>query len=413
MAHTTEERQQVYRMCRALFSGDGAQLRQKKRVRKVLVKNKSSLQPLFEGMGEEKLVIIAQFLLENRVFESDLQAMLMFPDLFRTSPRRDAQREASEADAAKSVANALVDMTHSEDEDHGLAAVVDPTEGDKRHPVEPGQNDKDSAVTTPPFLLHPIVPSLYPSYLTYSTQHAILTNAQKALEECCFDFASRWFPDAIQQKGWDCASAVELTKWSSIFNKQMSRLPSHAIAPLSAPVTEVLFSTHELRHTAVHRLPTPARGISQMLKAALKLAETLQDHTCAVQLDELASQVDKKIKTMEMTKNILEDRAITQLEAIRRQREELDKQEKGLIEEMMKEDCDHKMLIGRLLEASVEEIFDKEKSYIVEADGSDGAEFEEEVEVQKLNGFKDTIDEAGTIADDVTHEQLVIEQFYL
>ncbi|KZL68385.1 ubiquinol-cytochrome-c reductase cytochrome c1, partial [Colletotrichum incanum] len=409
MAHTTEERQQVYRMCRALFSGDSAQLRQRKRVRKVLVNNKESLQPLFQGMGEEKLVRIVQFLLENRVFESELRATVMFPELFRTSPQRDAQREASEANAARSAANALVDITQSEDDDHVVDPAIGSTEGDGR-PVKPNTNDEAS--TTTPFLLHPDVPSLYPSYLPYSTQHAILTNTQKVLEECCFEFASRWIPDVVQQKGWDCASAVELTKWAKTFDKQMTKLPSDAIATTSSSITDVLYPTHELRHTAVHRLPTPARRISQMLRAALKLAEALQDLTRAAQLEELVSEVDAKIKAMELTKNALEDRALSQLEGIRRQREELDRQEKGLTEEMVKDDHDNKMLIGRLLEASVKEIFEGTKSHTLEEEETDGAEFDEGFRVKKLNGVKNTLNEAPASADDVSQGQLVIEQFY-
>ncbi|GJC79767.1 hypothetical protein ColLi_02605 [Colletotrichum liriopes] len=409
MAHTTREHQQVYRMCRALFSGDGAQLRQKKPVRKVLVNNKNSLQPLFQGMGEEKLIKTVQFLLENRVFESELRAMAMFPDLFRTSPQRDAQREASEADAAKSVANALVDITQSEDDDHKLGPAVGSAEGNG-HPLKPSPDDKASA--PPPFPLHPDLPSLYPSYFPYSTQHAILTNAQKVLEECCFDFANRWIPEVVQQKGWDCASAVELTKWAKTFDKQVTKSLSHAIATTSPSITEALYPTHELRHTAVHRLLTPARRISQMLRAALKLAEALQDFTRAAQLEDLVSEVDVKIKTMELTKNALENRAFTQLEEIRRQREELDRQEKGLIEEMVKEDRDHKALIGRLLEASVKDIFERTRSQTLEAE-TDSADFDEEFMVEKLNGVKGALSEVPSASDDVSQVQLVIEQLYL
>ncbi|KAK1948644.1 hypothetical protein LY78DRAFT_698110 [Colletotrichum sublineola] len=111
MAHTTPELQQVYCMCRPLFSGSNAQLRKKKGIRKILLGNKDSLQPLFAGKSEKKLVATVQSLLENRAFESDLQAKVLFPDLFRTSPQRDAKREASKADVARSAVKFLEEIT--------------------------------------------------------------------------------------------------------------------------------------------------------------------------------------------------------------------------------------------------------------------------------------------------------------
>jgi len=50
-------------------------------------------------------------LLDQRVFESELKAKIAFPELFQTSPARDVQRNESENDAARSVAEALEELT--------------------------------------------------------------------------------------------------------------------------------------------------------------------------------------------------------------------------------------------------------------------------------------------------------------
>ncbi|KAI8228761.1 N-acetyl-6-hydroxytryptophan oxidase ivoB [Colletotrichum sp. SAR 10_86] len=155
-------------------------------------------------------------LLENRLFESDLRAKVEFPELFRTSPQQDAQREASEADAAKSVADCLGEIARFEEEEE--------------------------------------IP-----------------------EEKDLEFLTRPLKDEM---------SIE------------------------------------------------------------------------AQLEELKSELDNKIKAMEMSKNVLEDRAAAGLEEVRRQREELDRQEKQLVLDMLTEDREYKDLVGKLLVASVKDIFE-------------------------------------------------------
>lgn len=108
------EDQEVYRMCRALFSGRSKQLK-KPAIRQTLINNQSALHHLFRRYGEIRLTAMIQSLLKAGAFESDRRAKAMFPELFQTTPQQDAQREASEADAAKSVADILGGMSHPED----------------------------------------------------------------------------------------------------------------------------------------------------------------------------------------------------------------------------------------------------------------------------------------------------------
>ncbi|KAF4878826.1 hypothetical protein CGCSCA1_v002223 [Colletotrichum siamense] len=327
MSYTLEERQRVYRTCRAIFSGDAALFRKPKKIKETLLHNRGSLKHVFQEFGEVKLADIVKQLLENRLFESDLRAKVEFPELFRTSPQQDAQREASEADAAKSVADCLGEIARFEEEEEI------PEEKDLEFFMRQLKDEvgiEETAVA--PTLLKSSIPSLYPSYVPYAAQHVILTTAQTVLEECCFDFANKTIPDALSERGWDCASAVELTKWARILHKELPQ--------------------------AVHRLRTTARGISRLLESAVGLAEALNDVARAAQLEELKSELDGKVKAMEMSKNVLEDRAAAGLEEIRRQREELDRQEKQLVLDMLTEDREYKDLVGKLLVASVKDIFE-------------------------------------------------------
>jgi hypothetical protein len=216
-------------------------------------------------------------------------------------------------------------------------------------------------------------------------QHIILTTVQRILEESCFDFAKRWLPSLVKENGWDCAAAVELTEWTRILAERSGKLPSHAFAQGSIPLNEILFSTHTLRHSAVHRLPNTARSIKKLVEFALRLTETVQDEPRTTQLKELHREIDSKITAMELNKNILEYEFAREFEEIRRQREELDKKEERLRTEIFAGDFENKSLIGSLLEESVKIIFNEEvESY------SDSEEFKDNLTAQndeEINGY--------------------------
>ena len=207
------------------------------------------------------------------------------------------------------------------------------------------------------------LPSLYPSYLPYQTQHLLLSTAQQVLEECCFSFAMTSMPAVLVEKEWDCPAAVELTQWTKLFRRNRGRYQLRELPPelRAEEAPELLTMISNLRHTAVHRLPTTAKGISKLLESAMRLARILGDDLRAAQLEEVWSELNSKIKAMELNKNVLEDTVSCRLQEIQRQREELDRTEKELIRGMLKDDMDNKALVGQLLEDSVRGIFDKEE----------------------------------------------------
>ena len=94
-----------------MFTGPHAQIRKSKKVREVIEQHKGSFEPLIKDFGFNKVVDIVKSLLDQRIFESELQAKIAFPELFQTSAARDVQRNTSENDAARSVAEALEELT--------------------------------------------------------------------------------------------------------------------------------------------------------------------------------------------------------------------------------------------------------------------------------------------------------------
>jgi hypothetical protein len=149
-----------------------------------------------------------------------------------------------------------------------------------------------------------------------------------------------------------------LTKWTRTLAKRCDKVPASAIDNGSeAPLKEVFFSTNELRHTAVHRLPTTARGIHKMIQSASRLAQTLGDHSRATELENLHLEIGSRIRDMELNKNFLENRLDEQLQAISEQRAELDRREREAIATMLQEDQENKLLIGSFLEDAIDTTF--------------------------------------------------------
>ncbi|EED13694.1 conserved hypothetical protein [Talaromyces stipitatus ATCC 10500] len=288
------------------------------------------------------------YLLEKEIFQSDVKAKIEFPELCHSSPSRDAQRAASENNAARSVAEVLEEVASRED-------VI---ESDGEGPTNIAHFNHDIANASTPAEQPSDIISLYPMYFPCHAQYVILSRVQSVLEECCFEFTRKWMPPTLEDGGWDCAAAIELTKWTTRLVKNSEKLPQHAFKLGEAPLSEVLFATHKLRHTAVHRLPATCRGVETLVKSAVSFAETLQDLLRTAQLQDLQLETDSKIKAMELNKNFLEDALSQELQKIQQQREELDMQERELAARIICEDRDNKSLIGNLLENSVNRLFD-------------------------------------------------------
>ncbi|RYO93700.1 hypothetical protein DL762_000905 [Monosporascus cannonballus] len=351
MAQQPVDKRRVYLASRGVFTGDKAHIRKLKTVRKVVEQHKASLRTLIHDLGEEKTIEAVRDLLERRIFESELRAKTEFPELFHSSPSQEIQREASEIDAARSAAEAINEIASVEeaeadtDGEVGDATVVADMAG-ASNPTKPA-----------------ILPSLYPIFIPYKAQHLILNEAQRLLEESCFEFLQKWLPSTLEQKGWECASSIELTKCTRVLARSAAGIPKEAFIDLGdTPLEQILFAANQLRHSAVHRLPNTARGVRDLCKSAVTLATTLGDNIRAIKLEEICHELDDKMETMKLNKNALEITATAGLEEIKRQREELDRREKEIVAQMVREDQENKVFMGVLLEESVDRIL-KEKPY--------------------------------------------------
>jgi hypothetical protein len=115
MAYSSADGRRVFLAYRTVFTGPNAHIRKSKKVREVIEQHRESYKPLIRDFGFDKVADIVKTLLDQRVFESELKAKIAFPELFKTSPARDVQRNESENDAARSVAEAIEELTSASD----------------------------------------------------------------------------------------------------------------------------------------------------------------------------------------------------------------------------------------------------------------------------------------------------------
>ena len=208
----------------------------------------------------------------------------------------------------------------------------------------------DSQQATPKAQQH--IPRLHPVHLPFRTQHKILVSVQTLLEECCLDFGNTWVPDLMEERKWNEAESIELNDWTKRFLKYMKSLPPSAIKTIPGKSrAEVLFMTSVLRHSAVHRLPTSAAGILNILSAAITFAEALNDSERAEKVVKIKTQLEGSIEEIVQHQGLLERKLTDQFEDIARRRAELDELERSSIEEMRATDKKQRTQIGSAFES--------------------------------------------------------------
>ncbi|KAI9728096.1 MAG: hypothetical protein M1834_007812 [Cirrosporium novae-zelandiae] len=179
----------------------------------------------------------------------------------------------------------------------------------------------------------------------------ILTGVQHLLEECCFDFASRWLPSVLKDGGWDCAEALELDKWVATLRKNRWKLPDHAFQVGPGVSLLMIFPPiDKIEETAVHRLPTKATKVNEMIDHAARFAKVLRDPVREMRLEELHGRMEDMIRAMERQKDELESQNKAEMERIAEERVKLIKKESEALAKMVEEDDRNKHVLGSLIE---------------------------------------------------------------
>ncbi|KAI0551077.1 hypothetical protein F4679DRAFT_540228 [Xylaria curta] len=337
----------VYLALKNVFKGKNAEVRRLTAVRRLITQNQkdSDVSNLINGHNIDIVCQIARSLLTEEIFESTLKAKIRFPEVFDVSPAQSAERAASEAEAAINEANAIKGVAHAYSED---------VQFDIPPPPPPDIAETESVDTfrdpkLPTVNSARVVPSLFPVYLPLRTQHRILTNVQSILEDICFDYAERAMPEILKKNKWDCPEAAELNLWSAEFLLRQNDF-SDRVEDVRKPLTSLLRSIADIRHTAVHRICISAKGLEQFLLNAESFAVLLDDTTRLRSLTELRRNIQQSIEELERNKHVLSSKLKETLKRIAAQRAELDRIEEMAISDMLREDGEYQAFAGRNLE---------------------------------------------------------------
>lgn len=202
-----------------------------------------------------------------------------------------------------------------------------------------------------------LIPSLYPIYLPYKTQHQILTKVQCILEECCFNFATTSLPEAISARGWECPEAAELTKWIKLFQTRGEEISPSAVSEIPGRTwQEVLIATSRIRNSAVHRLHTSAKGIQNMVGDALMQTKMLRDPTRTSLLEHIRQELASSIKEVEGRSVILEKDLSKELDLLAKRRAELSRLQDAAIHRIIYLDRQNRRIIGLALGEGLREL---------------------------------------------------------
>lgn len=231
--------------------------------------------------------------------------------------------------------------------------------------------------------LTPTIPPLFPIYLLYRTQHQIVTTVQSILEECCYEFAEEHLSEVIATEEWDCPESVELTSWTKILLKNQHLFAPAALTALGRPLKTVLDTAAELRHTAVHRLRTSAKGIERLVRNAEALAKLLlNDSSRTRKIGTIRRELQSGTEELQRNKDLLETRLAEQIESITEKRAELDRLEIRLVRDMVDEDRENQRVVGRALNEVLARVEDRHPDKKSEGSGpvSDSRNVESDLE---------------------------------
>ncbi|KAF8853500.1 hypothetical protein BDZ45DRAFT_76595 [Acephala macrosclerotiorum] len=367
MADSDLDREMVYLAYRDIFKGGLAKMRKRGKVRNVVEKHKDHLhhKQLADLMDSEETCRILEKLLAAHLFESDSAAKATFPTLFCPGGlgnetalvikcvedgfdgergRRDGKNPDAPPfpDILRSPETPMLNSTSRESAptvrkhriDRKSGRIKKPTRvttnlrhvlqvgGKEAGPKEAICGDREKGKNVLERERDCDIIPTNPTYLPSRLQHLVLTQTQRLLEECCYNFAEKWFPSMLEAKGWDASEAVELTKWWKTLSK--CDIPAAATALNHGQSLAVLFKrTESIRHCAVHRCPEiPVKKVEEMVRDAWSLCRALQDDLRAAQLLHWHKELENLVAHLQLAASSQREAAEAELRNIHNEKVE-------------------------------------------------------------------------------------------
>lgn len=211
----------VYLALKNVFKGQNAGIRNTKPIMKLLkeTREQDNVANLIREHNIDVVCNSVQNLLPQEIFASTLKAKIRFPELFDQSPAQSAERESSEAEAAKHDAEAIQQAVQGQRGVEGSAdqcVILAWRSRGKMRQISRSNISKYQEYTAkgkdpihvtskhqPGTIDHPKgsnAPQLFPVYLPFKVQHELLVYLQCALERACYDYGTRTMPTVLHDR---------------------------------------------------------------------------------------------------------------------------------------------------------------------------------------------------------------------
>lgn len=206
------------------------------------------------------------------VFSSTTEAKRRFPEVFALSDTGSLRREELEDGALQ------VEMDLLKNAVHGHRRLLESVHSRDTAPGQPGRNTtapsciRSVAMLTPravqnsasqPTSPDMAIESLFPVYLPFDAQYAVVQKADALLQSACYGFGQRNTPDVLQKHGWNCAESADLTVWAEELWSRSADLPP--ATSTSPSLGTLLASMAAIRCVVTYRLPITARLLCRLL----------------------------------------------------------------------------------------------------------------------------------------------------
>ncbi|KAG4260859.1 hypothetical protein FPRO04_04483 [Fusarium proliferatum] len=315
----------IYQATKHVFVGKYAKIRKRTVVETSINNNLLAGNPVQQVVNDHGYNAVAEIvlkLLSEKVYESATIASQRFPDLSQPLSFQTAVNTHVEAEATGTgqVALEAVELTNSDNSKET---------GHTKEDTKPLQDARDSTACDIAG-----IPSSFPVYLPFPTEHLLMEKLQKTLEAACYEYGIRELSSIMQERHWDCPEAAELSQWAELLGNKGNLKRQDSDKSLK----ELLHSIAQIRHTAVHRLRTSSAGLQRFLDDAEDLTRALGDNLYIQAIAKLNLETQSTLAELTQNKQSIQLRLEEARKEIAKQRAELDQKEQDNLRLMERED---------------------------------------------------------------------------
>ncbi|CZT52731.1 uncharacterized protein RSE6_14092 [Rhynchosporium secalis] len=119
--------------------------------------------------------------------------------------------------------------------------------------------------------------------LTYDQVASEVPPHEKLLEEVLFNWTKRWVPSVLEAMRWEYPESAEFNQWTKAWGGECRRM-HYALIDSNAGIqhnmlSDLVYSLHKLRNSAVHRHELRLAIVMGWMKSALQLTRSLGDRS--------------------------------------------------------------------------------------------------------------------------------------